>query len=118
MLNKFPDPPNKDVGEGLNTAFRKMYEVGLKRPLLNQTENSFLVTIRHEPLAGPEEAIVDFLIENGTIKNAQAREITHIKADYVMKRIFQKMMKKGVIEQVPGTEKFTTCYRLSKADPD
>lgn len=118
MLNKFPDPPNKDVGEGLNTAFRRMYEVGLKRPLLNQTENSFLVTIRHEPLAGPEEAIIDFLVENGTIKNAQAREITHIKADYVMKRIFQKMMKKGVIEQVPGTDKFTTCYRLSEAVAD
>ena len=23
LLNKFPDPPNKDVGEGLNTAFKK-----------------------------------------------------------------------------------------------
>jgi Putative ATP-dependent DNA helicase recG C-terminal len=24
LINKFPDPPNKDVGEGLNTAFAAM----------------------------------------------------------------------------------------------
>ena len=29
LLNKFPDPPNRDVGEGLNTAFDKMRELGL-----------------------------------------------------------------------------------------
>lgn len=112
ILNKFPDPPNKDVGEGLNTAFRRMYEVGLKAPVLDQTENSFIVTIRHEPLAAPEEAIMDYLAEHGTIKNSQARQITHIGADYVMKRIFARMIKQGLIEQVPGTDKFTTCYRM------
>lgn len=113
ILNKFPDPPNKDVGEGLNTAFKKMTDVGLKEPVLDQTENSFLVTIKHEPLAAPEEAIMDFLVEHGTIKNAQARQITHISADYVMKRILGKMVDRGMIEQVPGTEKFTTCYRIA-----
>lgn len=29
LLNKFPDPPNRDVGEGLNTAFEKMHSLGL-----------------------------------------------------------------------------------------
>jgi ATP-dependent DNA helicase RecG len=24
LINKFPNPPNKDVGEGLNTAFAAM----------------------------------------------------------------------------------------------
>jgi len=111
ILNKFPDPPNKDVGEGLNTAFRRMNEVGLKDPVLEQTENSFVAVIRHERLAGPEQMIMDFLDKHGTIKNSQARELTHVKADYVMKRIFGRMIKQGMIEQVPGTEKFTTCYR-------
>lgn len=118
ILNKFPDPPNKDVGEGLNTAFKKMTDVGLKEPTLGETENSFLVSIRHEPLAAPEEAIMDFLAENGTIKNVQARQITHITADYVMKRILGKMVERGLIEQVPGTEKFTTCYRLASRPPN
>lgn len=30
ILNKFPDPPNKDVGEGLNTAFSAMQLLGLQ----------------------------------------------------------------------------------------
>jgi ATP-dependent DNA helicase RecG len=32
LLNKFPDPPNRDVGEGLNTAFERMHQLGLKEP--------------------------------------------------------------------------------------
>ena len=28
LLNKFPNPPNRDVGEGLNTAFEKMHQLG------------------------------------------------------------------------------------------
>jgi ATP-dependent DNA helicase RecG len=36
ILNKFPDPPNKDVGEGLNTAFAAMYKLGLKEPVIEE----------------------------------------------------------------------------------
>ncbi len=32
LINKFPDPPNKDVGEGLNTAFSAMRTMNLKEP--------------------------------------------------------------------------------------
>jgi len=31
LINKFPDPPNKDVGEGLNTAFSAMRKLKIKR---------------------------------------------------------------------------------------
>lgn len=85
LLNKFPDPPNKDVGEGLNTAFAAMHELGLKEPVIMERENSVLVTIRHEPLASPEEAIMDYLVHHDTIKNSKARAITHIRADYQVK---------------------------------
>jgi len=30
LINKFPDPPNKDIGEGLNTAFSAMRKLRLK----------------------------------------------------------------------------------------
>lgn len=30
IINKFPDPPNKDVGEGLNTAFAEMEKLQLR----------------------------------------------------------------------------------------
>jgi ATP-dependent DNA helicase RecG len=110
-LNKFPDPPNKDVGEGLNTAFAAMHQLGLKEPVITQSENSVLVTIRHEPLATAEEAIMDYLETHPTIKNREARMVTHIRADYQIKSIFGRMVSKGMIEQVPGTRTSNTAYR-------
>lgn len=111
ILNKFKDAPNKDVGEGLNTAFDAMHELGLKEPTIIEKDNSVLVIIRHEPLASPIEAIMDYLEINGTIKNAQAREITHVRADYQIKGIFKKMVDSNMIEQVPGTRTSNTAYR-------
>jgi ATP-dependent DNA helicase RecG len=118
ILNKFADPPNKDVGEGLNTAFAAMHKLGLKEPSIVEKDNSVLVTIKHESLASPEEAIMDYLEQYPTINNAKAREITHIRADYQVKNIFGRMVKSGMIEQVPGTRTSNTAYRkLIKPGP-
>lgn len=111
LLNKFPDPPNKDVGEGLNTAFEKMHQLGLKEPTIEEKDNDVRVTIRHEQLASPEDAIMKYLEMHPTIKNKQAREITHVRADYQMKSIFKRMEDKKLIEQVPGTVTSNTAYR-------
>lgn len=111
ILNKFPDPPNKDVGEGLNTAFAAMHDLGLKEPVITELENSVMVTIRHQSLASPEEAIMDYLTSNATIKNAQARQVTHVRADYQIKIILGRMVEKGLIEQIPGTRTSATAYR-------
>src|SRR5262249_24596759 len=48
LLNKFRNPPNKDVGEGLNTAFEAMKKLRLKEPIIEQRDNGVLVTLRHE----------------------------------------------------------------------
>lgn len=120
ILNKFADPPNKDVGEGLNTAFAAMHQLGLKEPAIIEQDNSVLVTIRHESLASPEEAIMDYLDSNPgeTINNSKARALTHIRADYQVKSIFGRMVKSGMIEQVPGTRTSNTAYRkVVKASP-
>ncbi len=111
ILNKFPDPPNKDVGEGLNTAFAKMHQLGLKEPTITERDNDVLVTIRHEALASPEEAILKYLETHPTIKNKAARAITHVAMDYQVKSIFGKMQEGGLIEQVPGTRTSSTAYR-------
>lgn len=111
LLNKFPEPPNKDVGEGLNTAFDAMHQLGLKEPIILEKESAVLVIIKHEPLASPEEAIMDYLEKHSTIKNRQAREVTHIRADYQIKSVFGRMVKSGMIEQVPGTRTSKTAYR-------
>lgn len=111
LLNKFPNPPNQDVGEGLNTAFEKMHQLGLKDPIIEEKDNDVRVTIRHERLASPEEAIMRYLETHPTIKNKQAREVTHVRADYNMKSIFKRMESKGMIEQLPNTRTSNTAYR-------
>ena len=37
MLTRYKNPPNKDIGEGLNTAFQKMKEWKLRAPKLRWT---------------------------------------------------------------------------------
>lgn len=117
ILNKFPNPPNKDVGEGLNTAFSKMKELGLKNPIITETESAVIVLIKHEPLASPTEIIMAYLENHEQIKNAKAREITYIPTDFRMKGIFNKMEKAGLIEKVPLTKTASTAWR-KKIKPD
>ena len=88
-----------------------MHKLGLKEPVIEEKDNSVLVLIRHEPLASPEEAIMDFLSGHETINNSQARAATHIRADYQVKNIFRRMVKAKMIEQVPGTRTANTAYR-------
>ncbi len=64
LINKFPDPPNKDVGEGLNTAFTAMREMKLKPPTIEQVGGYVKVSLKHEVLATPEEIIVKYLQTN------------------------------------------------------
>lgn len=112
LINKFPDPPNKDVGEGLDTAFEAMREMKLKPPVIQQEGSYVTVTLRHEPLASPEELILEFLSKHHEIRNREAREVCFIGSENKMKVIFQRMMKQGLIELVPGTTRYTAAYRL------
>jgi ATP-dependent DNA helicase RecG len=89
-----------------------MHQLGLKEPSIAERDNDVLVTIRHETLASPEEAILNYLKVNPTIKNKQARAITHISEDPKIKSIFGRMQEKGLIEQVPDTRTNSTAYRL------
>lgn len=116
LLNKFPDPPNRDVGEGLNTAFEKMHQLGLREPNIEERDSDVLVTIRHEPLASPEQTILKFLETNPTIRNKQARDITHIRDSDRMKRILSTMADKGEIEGVPGAQYGGMKYRLKQKE--
>ena len=114
LINKFPNPPNKDVGEGLNTAFQAMREMELRLPVVTQVGGNVKVVLRHEPLATPEELILEFFQSHEHITNKEGREICFIGSENKMKRIFQRMMAKNLIELVPGTTRYTAAYRLIK----
>ena len=96
LINKFPEAPNKDVGEGLNTAFEAMAKLRLKEPIIKENDNSVLVIIKHEKLASPEELVVDYLLKNDSITNRIGRNITGIKSENSMKRIFWKLRDAGM----------------------
>ena len=115
LLNKFADPPNRDVGEGLKTASAAMTHLGLEPPSFSEVENSFVVSIKHEKLATAELAIMEFLEDCPTINNKQARKLTFINEDWKIKSIFSKMENKKMIRQVEGTRTSNTRYR--KWDP-
>jgi ATP-dependent DNA helicase RecG len=96
-LRRYPNPPNQDLGEGLNTAFQKMQDRRLKPPLIESLDNYLKVTIAHAPLASPEEAVIEFMKTNAEITNRQARELTGIKSENQMKEVLYRLRDQGVI---------------------
>jgi len=101
LINKFPNPPNKDVGEGLNAAFNAMREMKLRDPEVSQSEGSVTVTLRHEAIASPEETILRYLENHNEIANRDAREICFVGSENGMKTILQGMVRRRLIELVP-----------------
>lgn len=110
-LNRFPDPPNKDVGEGLDTAFESMRKLNLKDPRVLEKDHSVLVEIRHESLASPAQQVVEYLASNDQIRNQQARRLTGVNSESRMKKIFQDLISAGEIEHVPGSSGRGYAYR-------
>ena len=102
LINKFPDAPNKDVGEGLNTAFAAMEKLRLKAPVIEERENSVIVTIKHERLASPEEVVIEYLKSHDSIRNREGRRITGIKSENTMKQVLYRLRNAGYIELIKG----------------
>jgi ATP-dependent DNA helicase RecG len=111
MINKFPNPPNKDVGEGLNTAFDAMRRLRLKDPEIHEGQSSVTVIIPHQKLSSPEDLVMEFLRTNAEITNRQAREMCGVRSENSMKGIFKRLESKGLIEQVPGRTRFKAAWR-------
>jgi ATP-dependent DNA helicase RecG len=111
LINKFPDPPNKDVGEGLNTAFQAMRALRLRDPLIEDRDSSVVVQIRHERLASPEEAILTYLKAHDEINNAVARQITGITSENRVKEVFYRLRDAGKLERVPGRLGSASAWR-------
>lgn len=111
LINKFPNPPNKDVGEGLNTAFEAMRKIRLKEPEIAEGETSVIVYIRHTRLSSPAQIVMEYLEDNETITNQTGRNLTGIRRDVQMKDTFVALRRKGLIEQVPGKRGRATAWR-------
>jgi ATP-dependent DNA helicase RecG len=100
-LARYRNPPNKDLGEGLNTAFQKMKEWRLTAPVLSEVGNYVRVVIAHTPLATAEELVLEYLEKHSTIKNRIARDLTGIHSENEMKNVFYRLRDQKLIERVP-----------------
>jgi len=118
LINKFPNPPNKDVGEGLNTAFEAMKRLRLKPPAIEETQSSLIVKIKHEPLATPEQSIMDYLENHAEITNRVARELTGIRSENSMKEVFYRLRDSRVLEQVPNRSQAKKAWQKRNVDTD
>ncbi|MBL8205539.1 MAG: putative DNA binding domain-containing protein [Blastocatellia bacterium] len=111
VINKFPNPPNKDVGEGLNTAFEAMRNLRLKEPLITEKDSYVIVHIKHEKLASAEDIIMEYLSNSPSITNRVARDLTGIKSENSMKGVLLKLRDRGLIEPVPGRSGFASAWQ-------
>lgn len=116
LITKFPSPPNKDVGEGLNTAFAAMAQMNLGRPIIKEQGNSVVVIIKHERLADHEKAVLDYLSGHESISNAEGRSITGIGDTIKMKDVFIRLRDQGVLEMVPGRKGNASRWRLKGSE--
>ncbi|MER7547754.1 ATP-binding protein [Spirillospora sp. NPDC127506] len=112
LLNKYPDAPNKDIGEGLDTVFNAMKAARLKEPRLRVEDNAFVVVLEHSPLARPEEIVLEYLRNHDEITNKIGRALTGIESENAMKKVFYKLRDSGKIEPVPGRSNFKAAWRL------
>jgi ATP-dependent DNA helicase RecG len=111
LINKFPIPPNKDVGEGLNTAFEAMKRLRLKQPEIEEKDNSVIVYIGHTPLASAEETVVEYLKSHDEITNSIGRDLTGIRSENSMKEVFLRLKKRSLIEPVPDKKGSASAWR-------
>jgi ATP-dependent DNA helicase RecG len=101
LVNKFKNPPNKDVGEGVNTAFEAMGKLRLRKPIIEEIDGSVVVTLRHESLASPEQLVMEYLRTESEITNSIGRDVTGIKSENSMKQVFYRLRERGQLEQSP-----------------
>ncbi len=113
-LHKLPDPPNLDIGEGLNTAYNLMRDAGLVEPEIVELDKAVLVKVSHKPIASLPEIARKWLTENDRISNKILRELSGEDSENKVKKALQKLREEGLIEAVdPDATVFKFEYRLT-----
>ena len=91
-----------------------MKDWGLKEPIIKELPNYARVTLPHTPLASPSEAILNYLSANNMTTNRNARELTGIKSENLVKVEFYKLRDENLIERVPGLKGPKSAWQLTK----
>lgn len=90
LLSKYPNSPNKDLGEGMNTVYQRMRESGFTDPFIAEEGNYLKVVLSRKSSDNPRELIISYIMKFGEVTNKIARELTCLDAEQVT-RIFLKL---------------------------
>jgi len=115
LLHKLPNPPNKDIGEGLDTAFNEMRKAGLVDPVLEEVENSVVVTMKHQAIASLEDMALEYAGSHDFVTNKDVREMSGDVSEQKVKTALQKLRKEGLITpEDPNVHPFKFRYRITE----
>lgn len=112
IINKFVNPPNKDIGEGLNTAFDAMRDNGLMYPKIRQKENSVLVIIPNERMPNSTDVLLNLLESHQVLTAYEIERKRIFESVHEKQKTLRKLKDDGIIESVLGTHGSDTEYRL------
>lgn len=115
MLHKLPEPPNHDIGEGLNTVKNELHQVGLVPPEIVETENAVVVVIKHTKIATIEQVVRDLFREAPyrSITNRKVREVSGENDINVVKKSLQRLRSTNYIQlKEKGVNAFKYEYIL------
>lgn len=99
FLSRYPGAPNKDLGEGVNTAFHRMDEFGFKPPKIEEDGNYVRISIYHSSKLPVDIAITKFVEKHGSINNHQARDLTGIRETERISGIFAKLRDQNILSK-------------------
>lgn len=97
LLSKYPDAPNKDLGEGINTVVGRMRRAGFVDPIFIEDGANLYVTLRREPKVDAAGIITTFIGRHGAINNRQALDLLALDSAEQITSMFAKMRDQGVI---------------------
>lgn len=110
MLARYPSSPNRDLGEGINTAFQKMKAAGKTTPSITEDGNFVKVIINNALSGAPEEIIIAFASKFGSINNRQARDLTGIRNASKISSIFSKLRESNELVKNDSISSINTTW--------
>ncbi|MDO7138891.1 RNA-binding domain-containing protein [Algibacter lectus] len=115
MLHNLPNPVNHDIGEGLDTVKNELKKAGLIAPIFKESDNYFIVTIKHQKIASIEDIVIKYLNKNPTVElsNKLVRQLSGEDDMQKVKKSLQKLRKNNVIK-IKDTNASAFDYRYIK----
>ncbi len=97
LLSKYPDAPNKDLGEGINTVVERMRRAGFVDPSFKDDGANVYVTLRREPKVDVASTITTFISRHGSINNRQALDLLALDSAEQVTGVFSRLREQGLI---------------------